>query len=186
MKKIIYLLIIAMLSSCARISLSRNIRKFVGSTIQYPSELMFIEGRNPHYKIHDAPNGSLIIWYDTNECSPCRLSSISDLKKIFNLCRDSLQGIDVRIVFSPSFEKKDLFMEIVQDSEREFPIFVDDKNVFGEVNKTIPQEPKYHTFLIDKDNKVLLTGNPLWGPAIWNLYRTTMFSLSDNKGVLVH
>lgn len=184
MKKILFLLIIVMLSSCARISVSRNIRKFVGSEIQYPSELMLFKGRNPYYEIYDEPYGSLVIWYDSNECSPCRLSSISDLKKLFNLCRDSLPGIDVRVVFTPSFEKKDLFMEFVQDSEREFPVFVDENNVFGKTNKTIPQEPKYHTFLIDKNNKVLLTGNPLLGPAIWNLYRSTMFSLSDNKGVL--
>lgn len=185
MKKILFFLMIATLSSCARISVSRNIKKFVGSEIQYPSELMLVEGRDPFYKICDEPYGSLIIWYDSNECSPCRLSNISDLKKLFNLCRDSLQGIDVRVVFTPSFEKKDMFMEFVQDSERDFPVFVDENDVFGKVNKTIPQEPKYHTFLIDKNNKVLLTGNPLMGPAIWNLYRTTMFSLSENKGVLV-
>lgn len=184
MKKLCIFLIIILLSSCARFSISRNIRNFVGSEIQFPSELKLIEGLDPYYIIHDEPYGSLIIWYDTKECSPCRLSNIADLKKLFNLCRDSLTGIDVRVVFTPSFEKRDFFMDFVHDSEREFPVFVDENDVFGKANKTIPKEPKYHTFLVDRNNKVLLTGNPLLGPAIWNLYRNTMFSLSENKGLL--
>lgn len=185
MKKILFVVFVVLFTSCARWSVSRQVKRFNGSEIVFPSSLKLVEGTNPYYKIYEKPNGSLVYWFDENECSICRLSNMAEMRKLFNLCRDSLQGVDIRLIFSPSFSNKESFMEFLEDSEREFSVYVDESNLFGKINYVIPKDRQYHTFLLDKDNKVLLAGNPLLGPTIWNLYRTIMFSLSNNNGSLI-
>mgnify|MGYP000925728807 FL=1 len=34
-----------------------------------------------------------------------------------------------------------------------------------------PKNPQYQTFLLDKDNKILLIGSPIGNHHIWNLYK---------------
>jgi hypothetical protein len=41
-----------------------------------------------------------------------------------------------------------------------------------------PSQPELQSFLLDKDNKVLLIGNPVLNPKVWDLYKQI---ITDNK-----
>jgi hypothetical protein len=49
-------------------------------------------------------------------------------------------------------------------------VFVDKKNEMMQLNN-FPKKPEYQCFLLDKDNKVVMIGNPVLNPGIWELYK---------------
>jgi hypothetical protein len=58
-----------------------------------------------------------------------------------------------------------------------YPLFLDMNNSINRLNH-FPQQQSYQCFLLDKDNKVLMIGNPVLNPKIWDLYKE---QISGNK-----
>ena len=67
-----------------------------------------------------------------------------------------------RSVLSSCRCKKDLeeFYFTMRTMAPLLPVHVDTAGVFIRENPHIPREAVYHTFLLDKDNRVVLVGNP--------------------------
>ena len=42
-----------------------------------------------------------------------------------------------------------------------YPIYVDTLGIFSLGNPHLLQDPRFHTFLLDENNNVILVGNPL-------------------------
>jgi hypothetical protein len=49
-------------------------------------------------------------------------------------------------------------------------IFIDSTNIFSIKNPNIPLETKYHTFLLDPNNNVVLVGNPITNEKIREIF----------------
>ena len=63
---------------------------------------------------------------------------------------------------------------------KEFNIFLDVDHGFVMQNDFLMLDSKYDVFLIDKDNKVILRGNPTLGDAMLHLYEEI---LSKSNGL---
>jgi len=63
---------------------------------------------------------------------------------------------------------------------KEFNIFLDVDHRFVMQNDFLMLDSKYDVFLIDKDNKVVLRGNPTLGDAMLHLYEEI---LSKSNGL---
>ncbi|MPN28527.1 hypothetical protein SDC9_175969 [bioreactor metagenome] len=57
-------------------------------------------------------------------------------------------------------------------------MYVDSQEKLNKANK-LPNNMSYQCFLLDKDNKVLVIGNPILNPKIWDLYKQTVME-EDN------
>jgi hypothetical protein len=53
---------------------------------------------------------------------------------------------------------------------------------FVKFNPYIPTDPRLHTFLLDRDGKVVLVGDPANNHELWELYKTTITELVENNG----
>ena len=53
-------------------------------------------------------------------------------------------------------------------------IYVDTCNVFTRNNSTIPEERYLHTFLLDRENKIVLVGNPNVNERVESLFQKIM------------
>ena len=51
-----------------------------------------------------------------------------------------------------------------------YPLLIDTTNAFIRDNDLPQMDKRFHTFLLNKQNEVLLVGNPLFSPKIKNLY----------------
>lgn len=148
-------IILVLMQSCRNYNISRDVKRFIGTEIVFPPELQYFCGTNNHYNPNDAQIASIVYWFDENECNICKLSNLGITRKLFDYCRDSVSFTNIKVIFTPSFEKKDLFLEFLENSESEFPIYVDKNNSFGTINSTIPRAQQFHTFLLDDKNKVM-------------------------------
>ncbi|GHT28790.1 hypothetical protein FACS189432_07220 [Bacteroidia bacterium] len=58
-----------------------------------------------------------------------------------------------------------------------YPVFIDMDNRINQLNH-FPSEQSYQCFLLNKDNKVIMIGNPVLNPKIWELFKK---QISGNK-----
>jgi hypothetical protein len=59
---------------------------------------------------------------------------------------------------------------LLRNSHFDCPVFVDVENEIMRLNN-FPKDSKFQCFLLDKDNKVIMIGNPVYNRAIWESYK---------------
>jgi hypothetical protein len=144
------------------------VRQWLGKEIILPQEIEYkIMGRdtmcpelwNKPYKI--------LTYADSVGCTGCQLG-IPQWQQIINTCK--IDSIDVGFLFviqSPNYA--DLGYELLYF---DYPIIYDKHKNFDKFNH-FPPLP-YRTFLLDKDNKVILVGSPINNPRLLEMYINVM------------
>lgn len=164
----LYLALIS--TSCVE---QRKVRKimseFVETEIVIPDDLECIYKRNISGIRKDTlkPN-KLIVYYDNLDCSSCRISHLIDLYPIYDMADTS--GFSVLTIFSPKPEDvKDVILQLTI-ADHFMPIYVDATGEFSRLNQSIPSDLRFHSFLLDENNKPIFVGNPLLGEELMSLF----------------
>jgi hypothetical protein len=111
----------------------------------------------------------ILTYADSVGCTGCQLG-IPQWQQIINTCKTN--NIDVSFLFViHSTNYSDLGYELLYF---DCPIIYDKENSFDKLNH-FPPLP-YRTFLLDKDNKVILLGSPVNNPKLLALYMNTISS----------
>ena len=76
--------------------------------------------------------------------------------------------------FQQKNTKKLLFL--LQRNRMEFPVFVDVNNQINQLNN-FPPQIEFQCFLLDKNNRVLVVGNPALNHTIWDIYKQTIMKV---------
>jgi len=102
-------------------------------------------------------------------CIDCRLK----LYHWKRLIKESNRLFHERVGFLIYFQPKSLkeIEYILARDGFDYPVFIDMEGKINNLNH-FPKETQYQCFLLDKDNKVLIVGNPEMNPRIWELYKT--------------
>lgn len=123
-----------------------------GQQIEYP---------NLHHKY------KILNYIDTNGCTPCQLKLHE-----WELLKKEIDSInpDVKLIFI-AYVKNYNEIELEQKINKStIPIIYDKEDMINKMNN-IPKYAILHTFLLDSTNHVILIGNPLERPKIWELYK---------------
>lgn len=187
MKNIFKLMVIIVFaSSCENMRIAHEIKSFAGSAITVPKGLKIkcggVDTTFQYTQIQTL--AKMIVWHDNMACSSCRMKKIDEWNNIVAYSRDSIIGFEPLFIFSPNKDNLYNFELEINIADFDYPILVDYENSFYDVNPHIPQDNKFHVFLIDKNNKVVLIGNPLHNQKLWVLYKQTINKLIANGGVL--
>jgi hypothetical protein len=108
----------------------------------------------------------ILVYVDSVGCSGCRLGLV-EWKAIIDRCQS--KGYDVGFLFVVQSSDYFKFEEKLEMKNFTYPIIYDIEDNFNRLNK-FPKENKYRTFLLDKDNKVVLIGSPILSDKVWELY----------------
>lgn len=188
MKRLFILLVLIMtVSSCKNARITHELEIFVGTTITIPQVFDTIDIARDTLLQHNSQEqilSRMIVWYDTTACSSCNLKGIGMWNDIVKYSRDTVQGFEPVFIFSPNKENLNNFEIQTKITDFDFPILADYNNKFIEANPQIPRDRRYHVFLLDNNGKVVLVGNPMYNPRLWNLYKETINKLIDNGGTL--
>ncbi|MDE6158883.1 MAG: hypothetical protein K2F69_02120 [Bacteroidaceae bacterium] len=117
----------------------------------YIKNTFFAESVNSSYKI--------LIYKDATSCTPCaidRMYAWNDMIKQFD-------KYNVRWIFiiSPQKEQIENMYLAIEYSYLKSAIYVDTANIFPKENEHIMSNAKDQVMLIDKDNKIIVIGNPM-------------------------
>lgn len=175
---IITILLTMCLSSCKnnkqRDDAVKIIKEWTGKEIRYPENLYCTSmGRDTTCIDLHNDNYKIVLYVDSLGCTSCRLK-LTEWKKIIKES-DSTFSRKPEFVFFFQPKKRDEkeLQFIFKQNEFRHPVFIDKANEIGKLNN-FPSGSEYQCFLLDKNNKVLIVGNPSLNPGIWTLFKKTI------------
>jgi hypothetical protein len=155
------------LLSCRSVSeTEKEMKQFLGSKVDLPDELVQrLSAKNDYY---------LIIYLETEDCIPCSLNNITLLDHYKDDFEKFNTGIALIIKENDDKEQiRDMFVEM----KIKYPLFFDKDDYLLKNNPIISTNPLCHTFIIDRDMKVIWIGSPIANAKSIERYRELMFHI---------
>jgi hypothetical protein len=109
-----------------------------------------------------------LLYVDSMGCTSCKLRLLDWQQLIQEADSAFADKLSFLFFFYPK-NKKEL-RTLLSSNRMEYPVFIDESNEINRLN-SFPTNTSYQCFLLDKDNRVLLVGNPTLSPKIWELYK---------------
>lgn len=170
MKYYIISFLILILSSCKdsqRDKVISILQEWDQKELQFPSQLVFTsQGKDTiEYSLQD--KYKIITYVDSLGCVSCKLH-LPEWKKFIQIV-DSLQPGTVQFLFFFSPKKKKDIHRILLENRFKYPVCIDEKDSINILNH-FPSNINFQTFLLDRDNKVVVVGNPIHNLKVKELY----------------
>lgn len=168
MKYFFYSCVLILLVSCGYVEkhTQRLINEWIGKEVVLPSNIPTkILGRDTNCTYLLEKPIKILVYTDSVGCTACKLNFYDWMQKIESLSH--LQ--DLSILFYVHTKNYKTFTNALKGEAFNYPIFYDSNNVLAKTNH-FPTDNRFHTFLLNEKNEVLLIGNPLGNPQMWKLY----------------
>lgn len=112
-----------------------------------------------------------VIYSDSIKCSSCALKDMYRWDDYIKRIRKFYDGeLEMFFIFNPSRKDWKSFYLIMKTTPPAMSVYVDTLGIFECLNPHLPNNPMFHTFLLDENNNVLLVGNPLENEKIEKLF----------------
>ncbi len=180
MRKELYILfLLVCLFSCKkdekRTEAERIVKEWVGKEIVIPSGFQCCIAEKDSVGCDALLNSEykILLYTDSSGCTTCKLrllewkALIKDADSLF-----SFDKLSFLFVFQPK-DKKELQFLFKRDNFN-YPVMIDIENKMDAINQ-FPDKQSYQCFLLDRNNKVLMIGNPVINPKIWKLYKEQIY-----------
>jgi len=169
---IVLLIILSLLSFSCQNSKKKEITQLVknwqGKEIIFPKETIFTQHiTDTVSSVMPETDYKVLFFVDSLGCINCKLK-LADWKK-FIIEAEGISSGSISFLFF--FQTKDLQLidHLLNEARFDHSICIDTNDQLNRLNK-FPSDITFQTFLLDKDNKVKIIGNPVLNPAVKNLY----------------
>lgn len=160
----------------------KNVMEWIGKTVVFPSDVVCISmGRDTICPGLSVMPYKILVYTDSAGCTGCKLQ----LHKWNTLMKEADVEIKDKTSFHFYFHPKDereLKFLLKRDNFRH-PVYMDREDKINKLNK-LSSDMNYQCFLLDKDNKVVLIGNPVLNPAMWKLYKQVITGKKNEKSLI--
>lgn len=127
----------------------------------------------------------MVVYFDAETCASCALSRIWEWDEVSHITQANNGKYQTLFIFTPKQKDLSTVKRVFQGMHMENKlVYIDDRQDFITNNPTIPEDAMFHTFLLDRKNKIVLVGNPVHNEKLWELYKNTIDQLIKNEGVL--
>lgn len=155
------------------------VEEWMGKEIVIPEDLTFqIQDTPINYDFNNA-DFKIITYIDSTGCTECRMK----LPIWDDIINEFKSDIDTDVNFLMIINTKDIkeITKIVHNNHFNHPICIDSLNIYDQAN-SLHHKECYHTFLLDRHNRVLAIGNPTTNPKLNKLYaRIISNHIEDSK-----
>lgn len=163
-------LFLILIFSCVNMEkkqLNTELQKWRGKEIIFTPNLQAkILGEDTIIKIN-TNKLKIINYIDTSGCTECRLELYEWSKKIEEL-KSLTHNVDVLFI---AYQKEYASLEILLKKNLfNYPLLYDRTGEMNKVND-FPKSPLLQCFLTDKNNHIILVGNPIRNDNLWDLYK---------------
>jgi hypothetical protein len=181
-KFVFFIIAISLVSSCKdnkkRKEAEMVITEWVGKEIRFPAEKQYqcsFTGKDTTVVLCTGlfeREYKILLYIDSLGCTSCKLRLFEWKQLISEVDSIGTDKLSFLFLFHPK-DKKELQVLFKRD-RFDYPVFIDADNTVNKLNH-FPEQSTYQCFLLDRSNKVLLIGNPVLNPKIWELYKQTVF-----------
>ncbi|MCD7848291.1 MAG: DUF1573 domain-containing protein [Parabacteroides sp.] len=172
MKPLLYILsILFLLTSCKenkKEEVARLVQEWQRKEITFPKDITFTKfvTDTVDYEIPRS-DYKILIYVDSVGCTSCKLQ-LHKWKELIEYTDSITNGSIPYLFFFQSKDDKELRYLLKRDNF-DRPVCIDHTNQLHNLNK-FPIDLTFQTFLLDKDNKVVVIGNPIHNLAVKDLY----------------
>ena len=166
---ILYVLLCMLVYACEKGRTEEALRRLQKNKISIPYERLVRVASNDHKKSADDKDFKLVVFIDSTECTSCAIKNMFYWESFLDSVKNKKirSSFDIVFIFSPpkADNERIVYQMRYNDCLRD-KVFVDTIGAFTTDNPHIPQEQMYHTFLLNKNDSVVLVGNPKTYPQI--------------------
>lgn len=170
MKIIFFLLTFSLLfGSCNRQKreIAALVKAWQGKEIVFPDSLLLkVMGKDTVCPEIFQTRYKILHYIDTSGCTSCKSKFYE--WKLLQQQADSLH-LDVSFLFIAWVKEYEELEILQQINHCRIPCIYDPENQIDGYNH-FPRRPNFQTFLLNDQNRVVLIGNPVANPKIWQLY----------------
>lgn len=185
MKQLLLLILsIIALTSCEesrKDEIARLVKEWEGKEIHFPEHPVFtIQGKDTvDFSFRDTEY-KVVSYVDSIGCISCKLQLESWKNFIHEV--DSLTDGTVPFILCLHNPDVKEMRRITWKNDFQYPVFIDEMGSFDALNH-FPTNMTFQTFLLDKDNKVVVIGNPIHNPMVKELYLEKLTGVQADKTV---
>lgn len=168
--------IICSLFSCnmEKANLRRDLLSLQSKAIELPINRMHAITYDSNFVVSNFTSSNLkvVVYHDSTACATCAVDKIFIWERYIQATSKFQGKIKFYFIFFTKC-KEDMkeLRRIVFADKFNYPIFLDTIGIFERENPHLPLRASMHTFILDKDNKVILVGDPLNNHKLDSLYR---------------
>ena len=183
MKKIIHITlccILLTLCGCNKNEkLKQELNSFQNKEIQMPLKQMvqYHQEEDILEKYQDSILLKMVVYNDSNACAACTMRTLHQWNILIRKAQVYQGKLKFYFVFAPAKKAFQELIYVIKTSELESTVYVDTLGVFKSINMHLPDNNMLHSFLLDKDNRVVLVGSPLQNDKMEKLF----WEAVDNK-----
>ena len=168
---ILWLFIVAVFFSCK--SKKSNdpaddvVTSWIGKTIKFPKNAQCsVLGEYTPCKFSVVKPYKILLYTDSTGCTSCKLR-IDEWKNLIKEADTTMHGkVDFFFYFYP---KNDGFIyDLMKRENFRDQVYIDNRDELNRLNN-LPKTMDYQCFLLDRNNKVLLVGNPTFNSNVWKV-----------------
>lgn len=154
---------------------TKQIKQCVENMMENPVSLQLNKMRNCRIGINkNKSEYKMIVYVDSSECTPCSMSKLRFWNPIIETARKKKIRVEYIFIVAPKpSEMEDINLEL-SITDLQSSIYLDTAYVFRKSNPSIPAEKKYHSFLLDKNNKIVFVGSPVENEQLKRIYNKTI------------
>ena len=164
-KYLISKLLLFCLLSCHSVNeTEKEMKLFLGSQVNFSDELVQqLSVENDYF---------LIIYLETEGCVPCSFKNLM----LLDHYKDDFEKFNTGVVLIiKDNDNKEQIRTMFIEMKMKYPLFFDKDNRLLENNPIISTNSLCHTFIIDRDMKVIWIGSPIASTKSIKRYRELMF-----------
>lgn len=120
-------------------------------------------------KKSEANGLKFVVFSDTTNCSQCYIDHLKDWNELLTI-ENEFPELSFYFVVEARKNESVFLSELLRGCGLCHTVYIDTAHVFLINNPHIDVPNVFHTFLLDKDNRVVLVGNPLINPKIRKLF----------------
>ena len=123
--------------------------------IEFPADVTAFQTGDSICHGSDSPVMKIVVYTDSSGCTGCKLQL--DSWKFYMESLSKKYDDKILFMFYLQPHDKDELLFVLDSEEFNYPVYIDVDNQFGTLNALQSDE----VFLLDKNDRVLLAGNPL-------------------------
>lgn len=164
---VIALLILCSCQRNPKEKIQEELHKWKEKEIYFPNEMVFTKFGKDTVEYEYQKRHKILVYIDSKGCTPCKLklSSWETLKKEWGYVSQN----KIAFIFYFADKNPKEIETILRAENFDFPVVVDEKNQLNQLNKFSTNE-NFHYFLLDKQNRIKIIGNPIYNTKIKELY----------------
>jgi len=186
----VYLFLCLLLLFCGckekdkRKEIASLVTEWQGKEIVFPTDIVFTKYIKDtiDYEIPQS-DYKVLVYVDSIGCTSCKLQ-LNKWKELIEYTDSVADGTVPFLFFFQSKDDREITYLLKRD-RFDIPVCIDREDKLNKLNQ-FPQNVTFQTFLLDKQNKVIVLGNPVHNLAVRDLYLKQITGEENPKNQVIH